>query len=120
MVIMGKTSKSKAYLIEAIKSLPNDFALSEARFYLNTALQEISKVEKKRAKRENKQIKSIPNMALHAKQAVLANQPEAKQWTPEQLMNVLNVIDGMIKEEQKKIEKKETNGKMTNINTLLG
>jgi len=121
MVIMGNTSKAKSHLLEAIKNIPEDFALSEARFHLNAAFQEIAKVEKKRAKRESRQLKPQPGLARmpSAAHAIQAAQPEAKPWSPEQLMNALNIIDNMIEEEQKKLEKPEDDGK-TDIDTLLG
>ena len=45
------TSQAKAHLNEALRSLPQDFALSDARYYIRHALNKIEHVEKKRGKR---------------------------------------------------------------------
>jgi len=115
---MGNTSKAKLHLVEAIRNLPDDFALSSARFHLNTAFREITKLEKKRTKRESMQINSVPGIA-RVTNAPMQQSPVAKQWSPEQLANALDIIDSMIEEEQKKLKPKN-NDKSTEIDTLLG
>ncbi len=47
----NNTGPTKSYLTKALRNLPNDFALSSARQYINAALQEISRIESKRGKR---------------------------------------------------------------------
>jgi hypothetical protein len=47
----NNTSQAKAYLTEALKNLPQDFALSDVRYHVLSALNKIEHVEKKRGKR---------------------------------------------------------------------
>jgi hypothetical protein len=101
----NNTSIAKNYLIQAIKNMPSDFALSEARVHLNFALKEIEKTEKKRAKRGVSQ----PGTAKVAKiaessQSQVARQPIAQPWSQQQIKGVINYIDGLIQQEQKKID----------------
>ena len=47
----NNTSQAKAYLTEALKNLPQDFALSDVRYHVLSALNKIERVEKKRNQR---------------------------------------------------------------------
>lgn len=48
----NNTQQAKELLIQAIQSMPSDFALSEARSYMKSALNAISKIENRRIKRQ--------------------------------------------------------------------
>jgi hypothetical protein len=104
------TGKTKSLIIEAIKNMPNDFALSEARTYLNWSLREVEKVEKKRNRRMQNIIHEGEPGVIYARQtkeASLIKQSmanENKQMTQEQLNNALNLIDSLINAEKQKIE----------------
>jgi hypothetical protein len=103
----NKTERSKNFLIQAIQSLPNDFALSEARSSLTRGLREIERIEGKRAKRENQQPPPPKNIAPTAQSPssnMAAFAQQSPQWTPDMLANAINSIDEMIDEEREKIE----------------
>lgn len=76
------TRHAKAYLEKALKSMPSDFALFDARRHMKIALNKINEIEKKRNKREN--LKEQRKLKLNA--------------------NSIFVIDSMIEEEKKKLE----------------
>lgn len=76
------TRQSKAYLEKALKSMPNDFSLFDARRHMKIALNKINEIEKKRNKREN--LKEQKKLKLNA--------------------NSIFAINSMIEEEKKKIE----------------
>lgn len=101
----NNTATAKSHLISAIKNMPADFALSEARTYLNFALSEIEKVEKKRLKR------GVPQQPLlgvakipEAKHATISRQPTSQPWNQQQLQGAINYIDSLIQQEQQKLE----------------
>ena len=99
----NNTTQAKGLIAQAIRAMPNDFTLSEVRFHLNEAYYAIQKVEGKRAKREN----VSPPQSGFAKTSVISEQrtaPITGNWTPQQVLGVVNYIDKMIEEEKKKIE----------------
>lgn len=106
----NNTGRTKGLIIEAIKNMPSDFALSEARTYLNWALREVEKVEKKRIRRMGNMIHEAEPGVIYtrqAKEAPVIKQPmalENQQMTPEQLNNALGFIDSLIDAEKRKIE----------------
>jgi len=99
---MGKTEKTKKLIEEAIRQLPEDFSLRDARYHMTRALNEIQQVEKKRAKRSQQEEKLTPRqkweMDLQTGSLV---RPEL---TPQQKHDVLAQIDSMIDEQEKKIQ----------------
>jgi DNA topoisomerase VI subunit B len=109
--VKNNTQRSKALLQQALSNLPQDGALQSARQYLGKALQEISKVEGKRQKRE------------------VIRQDVEKQWkekmemfwqpSPDQAQNMLNQIDSMIEMEQKKIEEIQQKNQPTKNKQIL-
>ena len=58
----SNTSKSKKLLEQALRLLPRDFALSNARAYLNRAISEVASVEIKRENRDRNQKKLQENL----------------------------------------------------------
>lgn len=106
----NNTGLSKAHLSEAIKNMPDDFALSTARFHLKEALREIEKIERKRSKREN--VAPAPNIASVPTPKVAQQRSAAftRQAVPQHPMNManvrnfLNLIDEMISDEQKNLD----------------
>lgn len=89
----NNTEETKVYLLKALQSLPNDFALSEARFHLKTALNQIESVEAKRIKRESQQ--SMNN------NWVVAN---GQLMSPDMAKKAVSQIDAMIKAENTRLE----------------
>lgn len=106
----NNTGLSKAHLSEAIKNMPDDFALSTARFHLKEALREIEKVEHKRSKREN--VAPLPNIASVPTPRVAAQRTAAfaRQAVPQHPANMTNVrsllslIDEMIDKEKENLD----------------
>jgi hypothetical protein len=123
---MRDTETPKSFIFEAMRHMPDDFALSEARFYLNSALQAIEHVEAKRARRATNAQPPPQNIAKTTPVAPSpfaqeAKQPVATNWTPENVINVLGYLDGMIDEEKKKIEDLHNPPEEpTDLDTLLG
>lgn len=108
----NNTNESKEYLMQALRNLPNDFALSDVRFHLKTALNKLESVEAKRLKRET--------------------QPTGNNWVvmngelmhPEVAKKVVAQLDHMINSEKLRLEelksrKKEPNGD-EDIQALFG
>jgi hypothetical protein len=48
-----KTERSKQLIEQALRAMPQDFSLRDARYHIGRALAEIHKVEKKKAKRQS-------------------------------------------------------------------
>ena len=95
----NNTNHAKNLLVQAIRAMPDDFALTEARAYLKRALSEIEYIESKRDRR-------IPNSRESNLVAPIAEQRTANvagNWTPQQVMGAINYIDGMIEAEKQKI-----------------
>ncbi len=90
----NNTERAKNFLVQAIRAMPNDFALSEARSCLNRALSEIQKTEGRRVKNQIKNQITEQQTTTPAAPVV---------WTPKQVMDVVNHIDKLIEDEKKKI-----------------
>lgn len=99
----NNTNKTKDLVAEAIRNLPQDFALTDARHYLLKAYNEIEEVENKRAKRENirKPQKGFSKVANERTSQVAAESPH---WTPQQILGIVNYIDQQILEAKQKID----------------
>lgn len=109
----NNTNESKEYLVNAIKNLPNDFALSDVRFHLKTALSKLESVEAKRANREAQQTTGnnwvmVNNELIH----------------PEIAKKVISQLDAMIGAEKLRLEeyrkKKEPKDGDEDIQALFG
>ncbi len=87
----NNTSTTKSYLTEALRSIPPDFALGNAKQYISAALREIEIVEKKRGKREA----GIQQQNLQINQQAIN-----RQNAP----SIVSGLDAMIQEEQEKLE----------------
>jgi len=111
----NNTGQSKEHLLQALKNLPNDFALSEVRFHLKTALGKLENVESKRQKRESQQ--SANNNWVVVNGEIMH---------PEMAKKVVNQLDRLIDAEKIRIEaikskKKELlNGDDEDIQALFG
>lgn len=102
----NNTGRAKGLIIEAIKNMPNDFALSETRTYLNWALSSLEKVENKRMRRMEMN-QNIAKIQAQANEATQIRQPMAqvnRQLTVEELSVAMNQIDNMIAAEKRKLE----------------
>lgn len=88
-----KRMNLKALLQNALSNISDDFALTEVKYHIRTALAKLEHVEEKRAKREQRQ----------------AKEPYF-QWNNGQLLNpvqrtaALKTLDQMIEAEKKKLE----------------
>jgi hypothetical protein len=92
----NNTSESKVLLERALKSLPLDGSLQQARHHLKCALEEMQHVESKRYKREV--IRKTVEEEYKEKMG--------KYFiSPQNAPSLLNTIDQMIEQEQKKIGK---------------
>lgn len=105
----NNTIKSKELLEQALKLMPRDFALSNARAYLNRAILEVSAVENKRNKKEELHKKIEENKEKQKLQVGL--------MTPKQQTVVLNNIDKLIEAEEMKL--KELKNKKNENNTPI-
>lgn len=102
----NNTGRAKGLIIEAIKNMPNDFALSETRTYLNWALSSLEKIEHKRMRRMEMN-QNIAKIQAQANEATQISQPIAqvnRQLTVEELSAAINQIDNMIAAEKRKLE----------------
>jgi hypothetical protein len=100
---MGNTEKTKKLIQEAIRQLPEEFALRDVRYHMTRALNEIQQVEKKRSKRAQREEKLTPRQKWEMDlQTGSLTRPEL---TPQQKHDVLAQIDSMIDEQEKKIQK---------------
>lgn len=108
----NNTNEAKLYLVKALQNLPDDFALSEVRFHLKTALHQIESVETKRQKRQSQQLTN---------NWVVAN---GELMHPEMAKKAISQIESMIKVENFKIEelqkKKVKNSGDEDIKPLFG
>lgn len=90
---MNKIDETKQYLKKAYSSLPPDFALRDVRFAVNQAMQKLEQYETKLNRRETVY-----------KQTEKDYTEERQQWlNPLDTKNRIDIIDKMIKEEEKKI-----------------
>src|SRR4051812_28568242 len=86
------TRQVKSLLMQALQNVPEDFALSEVKAQIRTALSKLDKVEQRRERREQK--------------------PVTNQWpvvngqviNPYAVKQTIDLIDEMIATEQQKIQ----------------
>lgn len=108
----NNTHETKEYLMQALRSLPNDFALTEVRFHLKNALNKLESVEAKRLKRETQQ---------PGNNWVVLN---GELMHPEVAKKVVSQLDHMINSERLKLEEIKKKKELTNgeedIQALFG
>ena len=111
------TQRAKEFLQQAIRAMPDDFALSEARAHLKLALQKIENVAQKRDRRE---LQLKENEAIARQKELI--QKQNLGLVPGSLKATLDLIDEMIADEHAKInvlrEKRDSGD--DDIQTILG
>ncbi len=95
----------KKYLLLALQNTPNDFVFENIKPMLKSALSIVEKVEKKRTKREQN---NIMNNAI-----------QISQFNDNQMKNIINNIDSMIKEQEKNIKNLNKNKPSENDSNSL-
>lgn len=90
------TTDAKRLIEQAIKAMPQDFALNEVRHHLKAALGHINHVEEKRVRREAVQRQN----ELNAKFSSMGGLPNGSV----DLRENLKIIDDLIAAENKKLE----------------
>jgi cysteinyl-tRNA synthetase len=90
------TTDTKRMIQQALNQMPDDFALSEARFHLKAALGHLEHVEQKRQKREVQQRQNEIQARFNSMGQLSGN--------PINLKESLKAIDDMIAQEQKKLD----------------
>jgi hypothetical protein len=114
----SNTSKSKKLLEQALRLLPRDFALSNARAYLNRAISEVASVEIKRENRDRNQKKLQENLQKEKEKF----HPEL--MTPKQQKQALVELDKLIETEENKLKelkrKKQETTQITKNQQLNG
>lgn len=103
----NNTEKAKDLLLQTIRIMPQDFALSEARQHLNLALQKIQAVETKRERRE-----VVQNQEALRRQVQVSNVTD--------LRDRLRMIDEMIEQEKDNIKQAQKPTTTTDDGTLFG
>ena len=100
------TDNLKKYLTLALQNTPEDFVFENIKPMLKSALSIVEKVEKKRNKRE---------------QNIIANDNLImKQLNDNQLKNIMNNLDNMIKEQEKNIKSfKKNTEENNNQNSII-
>jgi len=83
---MKDTSKLKSNLKQALSNVPDEFSFLEIKQFIKTALVRLEKIEQKKAKKEK----------------IKQKKKETKIYSP----NSLQIIERMIKEEEKKLKNK--------------
>ena len=97
---MASTEKSKKLIEQALRDLPQEFVLRDARHYMLRAITEMDKIEKKRTKRhQGLTPREKWDMDLET------NRLTADSMTPKQSEDVLDKIDSLIRLEEKKIQR---------------
>ena len=96
---MVKTERSKQLIEQALRSMPQDFKLRDARYHMSRALAEIHKVESKKAKR---QAVTTPRQQweMDLKSSKLIN----PAMNGQQKIDYLKQIDELISTEKEKID----------------
>jgi len=114
----NNTERTKQLLVQALQNVPNDFALTEVKFFIKTALQKLEHVEKKRDRRE--QTAATPHESWW--QSVTGNL--TNPLTPK---HTLDTIDQMIEAEYNKLnelaerkKKKTDDGDADDLQALFG
>lgn len=96
----NNTENLKKYLLLALQNTPEDFVFENIKPMLKSALSIVEKVEKKRNKREQNIITNN-NLAM-------------TQLNNNQLKNIMNNLDSMIKEQEKNIKSFKKNTEENN------
>lgn len=100
------TDNLKKYLTLALQNTPEDFVFENIKPMLKAALSIVEKVEKKRNKREQNTIAN-DNLIM-------------KQLNDNQLKNIMNNLDNMIKEQEKNIKSfKKNTEENNNQNSII-
>ncbi len=94
----NNTTKSKKLLEQALKLLPRDFALSNARAYLNRAISEVAAVEIRRGKRDEINKKLEENLEKQKEKFAVG------PMTPKQQKVALDEINKLIEAEENKLK----------------
>lgn len=87
------TQEMKTLLAQALQTMPDDFALSEVKASIRSALNKLERVEEKREKREQQQ--QVSNQWPVVRGQVI---------NPYAVKQTIDLIDEMIASEKKKIE----------------
>lgn len=93
------TTEARRLLEQAIRVMPEDFALSEARHHIKIALNHIGQVEQKRVRRENVQRQNTTQPLFSG---------TASGGSANNIRESLQAIDDMIAGETKKLEDIQT------------
>lgn len=105
---MKDTGPTKDLLAKALRQLPQDFALREARHHISQALRTIQQVEQKRSNRATQQRQAAPAT------------PNLPFYPPD----AIGIIDQMIESENKKLDEfkshKEKKHDVSDSETIFG
>jgi hypothetical protein len=91
--------QSKKLLEQALGILPQDFSLREVRLHIARAIAELTRLEARSAKKE-KQPTPLQKWQLNLETGKLV----APVLAPQQQIDILTKIDGLIKTEEQKIK----------------
>jgi hypothetical protein len=116
------TSQAKSLLEQAIKNMPGDFSLGEARHLMHAALASIAKVESKRTSRQAAQDMVAKAMDDRRQAGFVGGAGGYSMTAQEAHMAVMN-LDKMIQRERKVLEQlgqigSPSAGKPTRVQTL--
>src|SRR6185369_14425290 len=93
--------KTQELLRDAFSSIPNSFAYREVRFYVYNAMQKLESIGKKEASRQKSKKEQEVREDFAKNEARKRNIPAYQ--SPFLLKQAIDIIDGMIALEQKKI-----------------
>lgn len=119
----NNTSQPKALLLRALNTLPKDFALKEANYYIKKAIYKIEDVEKKRIRREVDQVaaQTAQEGVNKMKESGVYDSHIAWQLTVGQAQKALDTVDKMIEQEKGKLKKLDDIDKQGNdVQTIFG
>jgi len=88
---------TKKYLEQALRHLPGKFNMNEVKYHIMQALRKIENVEKKASRKERQ-------LASQSWNELLSNNVE----NPYTAKRTLDIIDGMIEGEKKKLKEPES------------
>lgn len=91
----NNTQEMKTLLAQALRTMPDDFALSEVKASIRNALNKLENVEQKRERRERNQQQATTNQWPVVNGQVI---------NPYAVKQTIDLIDEMIASEKKKIE----------------
>ena len=99
-----KTERSKQLIEQALRAMPPDFSLRDARYHMSRALAEIHKIEKKKAKKQQ--------TAVTPRQQWEFDLQSSKLMSPtlngKQQKDYIKHIDDLIAAEQAKIDSQDS------------